>query len=161
MYDRIAPVCFFLLFVAVFFVFGSLCSASRSHEVSVTNPGLNAECNFTSIKANVAGAPFDSITLALVAAAIIILVLIVLIAKLPEYKYKNIKSLTTSEIQEIASLKMTIEKIKSLEDEKRDLSREIDRSKKRQMQRFRVWKTSLIASVKRFYQKISPRGKDS
>jgi len=83
------------------------------------------------------------LSIILVLAAVIIIVLIVLIARLPENRYKNIKALTTRDIQEIASLRMTLEKIKSLEDEKRNLVREIDKGKNRQIRSFHLWMSSL------------------
>jgi hypothetical protein len=82
------------------------------------------------------------LSIILVLAAVIIIILIVLIARLPENRYKNIKALTTRDIQEIASLKMTLEKIKSLEDEKRNLIHEIDKGKKGQLRRLHLWVSS-------------------
>ena len=69
-------------------------------------------------------------SLGLVLAAVIIVATMILIYRLPENRCKKINILTTSEKQEIASLKTTIEKIRNLEDEKKSLLLEIDELKK-------------------------------
>jgi uncharacterized protein (UPF0335 family) len=68
--------------------------------------------------------------LILVLTAVIIVVTIIFIYRLPEKRYKNIALLTTHEIQEIARVRSTIEKIRSLEEEKKNLLLEIEELKK-------------------------------
>jgi hypothetical protein len=65
----------------------------------------------------------------LVLAAVIIVAAMIFIYKLPENKYKNKALLTDYEKQEITSLKITIEKIRTLEKEKKSLLLEIDKLK--------------------------------
>ena len=72
----------------------------------------------------------DAPPLGLVLAAVIIVAAIILIWRLPENKYKNIDALTTSEKQEITSLKNTIEKLRNLEAEKKRLLLEVSELKK-------------------------------
>jgi hypothetical protein len=72
----------------------------------------------------------DTPPLGLVVAAVIIIAAIIFIWRLPEDEYKNIGLLTPKEKKEIISLRVAIEKLKSLEAERKSLLLEIDGLKK-------------------------------
>jgi hypothetical protein len=100
--------------------------------VTVANPS-GQSYRFSAVSANgslTASFAVDSPPLGLVVAAVVIVAAIIFVWRLPENKYKNIGVLTTSEKQEIASLRVMIEKLKSLEAEKKSLLLEIEELKK-------------------------------
>ena len=100
--------------------------------VTVTNPS-GQTYEFSAVSANgslTAIFAIDTPPLGLVIAAIVIIAAIILIWRLPENEYKNTDVLTTNEKQEITSLKDTIEKLKSLEAEKKSLLLELEEIKR-------------------------------
>jgi hypothetical protein len=100
--------------------------------VTVTNPS-GQTYQFSAVSANgslTAIFAIDTPPLGLVIAAIVIIAAIILIWRLPENEYKNTDVLTTNEKQEITSLKDTIEKLKSLEAEKKSLLLELEEIKR-------------------------------
>ena len=105
---------------------------ANGETVTVTNPAGQAY-QFSRVSANgklTATFAFDPPSLGLVIAAVIIVAAMILIYKLPENKYKT-KGLTTYEKQEIAAIKKTVEKIRTLEEEKQSLQLEIEQLKKK------------------------------
>jgi hypothetical protein len=100
--------------------------------VTVTNSS-GQSYQFSAVSANsslTATFAINTPPLGLMLAAVIIIVAIIIIWRLPESKYKNTDALTTNEKQEITSLKDTLEKLRNLEAEKRGLLLEIDGLKK-------------------------------
>ena len=99
--------------------------------VPVTSPsGQSYQFSYISVPSSLTATfAINTPSLGLVLAAVIIAVTMIFIYKLPENKYK-ITILTHYEKQEIASLKSTLEKIKSLEEEKKSLLLKIDELKK-------------------------------
>jgi hypothetical protein len=100
--------------------------------VTVTNPS-GQSYQFSAVSANgslTATFAIDTPPLGLVIAAVIIIIAIIVIWRLPENEYKNIGVLTANEKQEITRLKDTIEKLKDLEAEKKSLLLEIEELKK-------------------------------
>jgi hypothetical protein len=100
--------------------------------VTVTNPS-GQTYQFSGVSANgslTATFAIDTPPLGLVIAAVIIVVAMIVIWRLPENEYKNTDALTTDEKQEITSLKDTMEKLKNLEAEKKSLLLELEEIKR-------------------------------
>ena len=68
----------------------------------------------------------DTLPFVLMLVVVLIIVAIIFIYRLPENRYKNIAVLDTYEMRKIASVRITIEKIRSLEGEKKGLLLEIE-----------------------------------
>ena len=81
--------------------------------------------------ATTAQSPVNTSTLVLVLVAVLIVIAMIFIYRLPENRYKNEAALANYEMQEIASVKTTIGKIKSLEKEKKSLLLEIEELKEK------------------------------
>ncbi len=107
----VGQICFFLVFIL--FNIGEVRAATEI-------------CEASTVTAQVISMP----SLGLVLVAVAIIVAMIFIYRLPENRYKNIAVLTDSDKQEIASLKNTIEKIRTLEEEKWSLLVEIEELKK-------------------------------
>jgi hypothetical protein len=100
--------------------------------VTVTNPS-GQSYQFSAVSANgslTATFAIDTPPLGLVIAAVIIIVAMIVIWRIPENEYKNTDVLTTDENQEITSLKDTMEKLKNLEAEKKTLLLELEELKR-------------------------------
>ena len=100
--------------------------------VTVTTPS-GQSYQFSGVSANsslTATFAIDTPSLVLVLVVVIIVIAMIFIYRLPENRYKNIAVLTTYEMQKIASVRITIEKIRSLEEEKKSLLLEIEELKK-------------------------------
>jgi uncharacterized protein (UPF0335 family) len=100
--------------------------------VTVTTPS-GQSYQFSGVSTNgslTATFAINTPSLGLVLAAVIIVAAMIFIYRLPENKYKNIAVLTPYEKQAIDSLKNSIEKIRSLEEEKKSLLLEIEELKK-------------------------------
>jgi hypothetical protein len=69
----------------------------------------------------------DTLPIVLVLVVILIVIAIIFIYKLPENRYKNIALLDTYEMRKIAIVRITIEKIRSLQTEKKNLLLEIEK----------------------------------
>ena len=100
--------------------------------VPVTNPS-GESYQFNPVTTNgslTATFAIDTPPLELVIAAVVIIAAIILVWRIPENKYKNMDVLTTDEKQEITSVNDAMEKLKSLEAEKKNLLRELKKLKK-------------------------------
>jgi hypothetical protein len=96
--------------------------------VTITKPS-GQSYQFSGVSANsslTATFAIDTLPLVLVAVVVLIVIAIIFIYRLPENRYKNIAILDTYEMRKIASVRITIEKIRSLEGEKKILLLEID-----------------------------------
>jgi len=100
--------------------------------VTVTHPS-GQSYQFSPVSAHgslTATFAIDTPPLGLVIAAVVIVVAMIVVWRLPE-KERKTDALTTDEKQEITSLKDTIEKVRSLEAEKKSLLRKLDKLKKK------------------------------
>ena len=68
----------------------------------------------------------DTLPFVLMLVVVLIIVAIIFIYRLPENRYKNIAVLDTYEMRKIASVRITIEKIRSLEEEKKNFLLKIE-----------------------------------
>ena len=96
--------------------------------VTITKPS-GQSYQFSGVSANsslTATFAIDTLPLVLVAVVVLIVIAIIFIYKLPENRYKNIAVLDTYEMRKIAIVRITIEKIRSLEREKKGLLLEIE-----------------------------------
>ena len=69
----------------------------------------------------------DTLPFVLLFIVVIIVIAIIFIYRLPENRYKNIAILDNYEMRKIASVRITIEKIRSLKEEKKSLLLEIEK----------------------------------
>jgi hypothetical protein len=89
--------------------------------VTITKPS-GQSYQFSGVSANsllTATFAMDTLPLVLVVVVVLIVIVIIFIYRLPENRYKNIAVLDTYEMRKIASVRITIEKIRSLEEEKK------------------------------------------
>jgi hypothetical protein len=82
--------------------------------------GVSANSSLTSLFA------IDTLPFVLFLVLILIVIAIIFIYRLPENRYKNIAVLDTYEMRKIASVRITIEKIRSLEEEKKNFLLKIE-----------------------------------
>jgi hypothetical protein len=125
---------------------------ANGEAVTVTSPS-GQSYQFSAVSANgslTATFAIDTPPLGLVIAAVVIIAAIILVWRLPENEYKNMDALTPKEKQEITSLKDTMEKLKSLEAEKKSLLLEIEELKKKADTRV----TALESEVKALREEV-------
>jgi len=142
----------FFCLVAVFFVIGDAWVATGNHvttpaqltadaatyQIGVTQSPhgtivVSQSYQFNPVSAHgslTAAFAIDTPPLGLVIAAVVIVAAIIIVWRIPENKYNNMDALTTDEKQKITSLKERIEKVRSLEAEKKGLLLELDELKK-------------------------------
>ena len=99
---------------------GSVVTITKPSGQSYQFSGVSANSSLTATFA------IDTLPLVLVVVVVLIVIAIIFIYRLPENRYKNIAVLDTYEMRKIASVRITIEKIRSLEGEKKILLLEIE-----------------------------------
>jgi hypothetical protein len=98
-------------------------------EVAIAKPS-GQSYQFNRVLANsslIAAFAIDTLPIVLVLVVVLIIIAIIFIYRLPENRYKNIAVLDTYEMRKIASVRITIEKIRSLEEEKKSFLLEIEK----------------------------------
>ena len=99
---------------------GSAVTVAKPSGQTYQFSGVSANSSLTSTFA------IDALPIVLVVVVVVIVIAIIFVYRLPENKYKNIAVLDTYEMRKIASVRITIEKIRSLEEEKKSLLIEVE-----------------------------------